>query len=89
MLFKLTQQYYNLQLTACGLTRLTLSLTAQVNYHLDVSGVGAGNNGGKSKPTFNITAAVSPVPEVGTASMMLLGHGLMGFIGRRRRSAQA
>jgi hypothetical protein len=33
-------------------------------------------------------SAVSPVPEVETSSMMLLGLGLMGFIARRRRNGQ-
>jgi hypothetical protein len=36
--------------------------------------------GGKA----NLT--ISPVPEAGTSSMMLLGLGLMGFIARRRRA---
>ena len=33
--------------------------------------------------------AVSPVPEVDTSAMMLMGFGLIGFIARRRRNDQA
>lgn len=52
------------------------------SYHLDVTGNATGSNGGE----FNGVISVSPVPEAGTSSMMLLGLGLMSFIARRRRA---
>ena len=42
-----------------------------------------------SSSTWYSIAAVSPVPEAQTSSMMLLGLGLMGFIARRRSNNQA
>ena len=50
-----------------------------------------------SESTINFTSAqryifatsVTPVPEADTSAMLLMGAGVMGFIARRRRNAQA
>ena len=38
---------------------------------------------------FMFATSVTPVPEADTSAMLLMGAGVMGFIARRRRNAQA
>ncbi len=38
---------------------------------------------------YNLASITTPVPEADTSAMLLMGAGVMGFIARRRRNAQA
>lgn len=64
------------------------SLTAG-NYYLQVTGAVLGTAGGNYSNTFELTPAVSAVPEPETYAMLLAGLGLVGFVGRRKAAKKA
>lgn len=48
---------------------------------------GTAFNGYKGSASFNVTTAVSAVPEPTTYAMLLAGLGAVGFVARRRKAA--
>lgn len=64
-------------------TGYTFNLPAAGNYHIDITGVATGINGG----TYGVALTAAPVPEPETYAMLLAGLGVMGAIARRRKQA--
>lgn len=59
------------------------------SYYLQVTGVVLGAAGGNYSNTFELTPAVTAVPEAETYAMLLAGLGLVGFVGRRKAAKKA
>jgi len=65
-----------------GVTTFVMPALTSFAGYFAITGTAAGSLGG----LYLLTSTVTPIPESGTMAMLLAGLGVLGFLGKRRRS---